>query len=60
MRTCSKCGCFCDPGDTINGVCTDCIEAERQEDERREMMRQMLRRNLAEQADGQLVMIYGK
>ncbi len=24
METCRVCGCRCDPGDTINGVCDDC------------------------------------
>ena len=57
MRTCRRCGGLCDPGDLVGDKCTDCIEEERLEEERREMTRQMLRRNLAEQVDGQLVMI---
>lgn len=60
MRTCNKCGCYCDPGDTVNGTCTDCIEAEQQEEERKDIIRQMLKRNIMEQSDGQLVMVYGK
>lgn len=24
MLTCRICGCYCDPADTINGVCDDC------------------------------------
>lgn len=27
MSNCRKCGCLCDPGDLINGVCDDCREA---------------------------------
>ena len=60
MRTCRGCGGLCDPGDLVGGICTDCIEEERLKEERREMTRQLLRRNLAEQPDGQLVMVYGK
>ncbi len=32
MLTCSKCGCFCDNADLINGICDDCREAERKEE----------------------------
>lgn len=30
---CRKCGCNCDPGDLINGVCEDCREDESEEEE---------------------------
>lgn len=28
MRRCDKCGCLCDPGDLVNGICDDCREEE--------------------------------
>lgn len=37
MIRCSACGCLCDPGDTINGVCDDC----RMEEDRREAAQEM-------------------
>ncbi len=37
MIRCSVCGCLCDPGDTVNGVCDDC----RIEEDRREATREM-------------------
>lgn len=36
MLTCSKCGCFCDNADLINGICDDCIEAERKEEQQKQ------------------------
>ena len=57
MSICRICGCRCDPGDLVNGVCDDCryeqIKAEVRERERQELFA----RNIKEQADGQLVMI---
>lgn len=35
MLTCRICGCYCDPSDLINGICDDCREAERREEERK-------------------------
>lgn len=32
MLRCRRCGCFCDPADTVNGVCDDCREEERKEE----------------------------
>ena len=54
MRVCIECGCYCDPGETINGVCIDCIEEEHQQEERRYIVRKMLARHIVEQVDGQL------
>lgn len=36
MMTCRICGCFCDPADTVNGVCDDCWEDIRYKKEKRE------------------------
>lgn len=58
MLTCKRCGCYCDPGDTVNGICEDCIEEENQLEIRREWNRKMLARNVVEQIDGQLVLNY--
>lgn len=43
MRRCDKCGCLCDPGDLVNGVCDDCRENERKQEENREMVVRMMR-----------------
>lgn len=58
---CHVCGASCDPGELENGVCFDCrVEArERKESRTLDNIRawnQMLRR----QADGQMVVNYGK
>lgn len=36
MLTCRICGCFCDPTDTVNGICDDCREDIRYKKEKRE------------------------
>lgn len=59
MSSCRKCGCRCDPGDLQGGVCDDCREEERQKDMQLEWRMDMLARNIAEQADGQLTMLVG-
>mgnify|MGYP006922129538 CR=1 FL=1 len=43
MRRCDKCGCLCDPGDLVNGICDDCREAERKQEENQEMLLRMMR-----------------
>ena len=57
MRKCEQCGCLCDPGDLQGGVCDDCREEYERQVQRNEDRRQMLARHIAEQEDGQLVMI---
>lgn len=59
MYQCNTCGCYADAGELRGGVCEDCIEEERQSEERRDWTRKMLARNIAEQSDGQLVLNYG-
>ena len=58
MRVCRTCGGYCDPGDIVGGICTDCLEAERELENRKEWNRKMFARNVVEQSDGQLVMCY--
>lgn len=43
MRRCDKCGCLCDPGDLRGGICDDCREAERKQEENQEMVLRMTR-----------------
>lgn len=43
MRRCEKCQCLCDPGDLINGVCDDCRESERKQEENQGMVLRMMR-----------------
>lgn len=43
MRRCDKCGCLCDPGGLVNGICDDCREAEQKKEENQEMLLQMMR-----------------
>lgn len=42
MVRCERCKCLCDPGDLVNGVCDDCWEEERQEQEKSEKLSKML------------------
>lgn len=56
MSNCRKCGCRCDSGDLIGGVCDDCREEERQMEIRSEWNRKLFSRNISEQPDGQLVL----
>lgn len=34
MIRCRCCGCFCDPGDTVNGICDECREEIEQEEQK--------------------------
>ena len=43
MLTCDRCGCFCDPGDLINGICDDCREAERKEEQWKQETERLMR-----------------
>ncbi len=43
MLTCIKCGCFCDNADLINGICDDCREAERKEEQRKQETERLMR-----------------
>lgn len=43
MLTCRICGCNCDPSDLINGVCDDCREAERREEQRKQEINRLMR-----------------
>lgn len=51
---CSSCGGLCDAGEFEGGRCLECRQEEREKEVRKEWTRQMLKRNLVEQADGQL------
>lgn len=42
MIRCERCKCLCDPGDLINGICDDCREEERREQEQNQKWGQML------------------
>lgn len=55
MYICKKCQGLFDAGELHGGVCDDCREAEEQEEVWRELNRQMRKRCIREQADGQLV-----
>ncbi len=61
---CHSCGGLCDAGELQNWVCYDC----RQEDikrmeahslQKRKELNQLIKAKYAEQADGQMVMMYG-
>lgn len=43
MLTCRICNCNCDPSDLINGVCDDCREQERREEEHNQQMQQLMK-----------------
>ena len=43
MPRCHICSCICDPGDLRNGVCDDCREEERKEQEREQAMDRLAR-----------------
>lgn len=58
MRVCSICGGYCDPGDLVGGKCYECREEEEEQEIRKEWNRKMLAQNIAEHADGQLVLNY--
>lgn len=42
MRRCERCGCLCDPGDLMNGICDDCRESEKKKEENQEMALRMM------------------
>lgn len=42
MERCRVCGCRCDPGDTINGVCDDCRMEEDRQMARRVLLAEMM------------------
>lgn len=42
MRRCDKCGCLCDPGDLLGGICDDCRQEERKQEEKQETALQMM------------------
>lgn len=43
MLTCRICHCNCDASDLINGVCDDCREQERKEEERKQQMQRLMK-----------------
>lgn len=43
MRRCEKCQCLCDLGDLVNGICDDCREKERKQEENQETLLRMMR-----------------
>ncbi len=57
MYQCKRCGGYADAGELRAGICEDCITEERQEEERKEWNRKMLAMCIAEQKDGQMVMV---
>lgn len=42
MRRCDKCGCLCDPGDLVNGICDDCRREERNNEDTTEQFWRMM------------------
>lgn len=57
MVRCKNCQCLCDPGDIIGGICDDCREDAIRQEERDEQHINIRKRSIAEQPDGQMVMI---
>ena len=57
MYECSRCKCLFDAGELHGGFCDDCREKEEQQEARKEWTRNILARNVAEQVDGQLVIV---
>ena len=57
MYICNRCGARCDAGELRAGICDDCREEDRQQEQRREMDRKMRESCITEQPDGQLVLI---
>lgn len=57
MYECEKCQGLFDAGELHGGICDDCREAEEQQDLQRELNRQMRKRCIREQEDGQLVFL---
>lgn len=61
---CYACGGLCDAGELENGVCYDCRQEDIKRMEARSLHKrmefnQLLKAKYAEQADGQMVMMYG-
>lgn len=46
MRRCDKCGCLCDPGDLLNGICDDCRGDERKKEDNEEQFQQLMYGNV--------------
>lgn len=57
MYQCSNCHGYFDAGELRRGVCDECMAAEYQEEEQRDCNRKMLAMCIAEQRDGQMVMV---
>lgn len=55
MYECEKCQGLFDAGELHGGICDDCREAEEQQERRRSDRMALLKSNLVEQEDGQLV-----
>ena len=55
MYECEKCQGLFDAGELHGGICDDFREAEEQQELQRELNRQMRKRCIREQEDGQLV-----
>ena len=57
MYQCRQCKGLFDAGELRGGVCEDCLEAERQQEEQKEQDRLMRKRCIMEQPDGQMALI---
>ncbi len=44
MNSCRICGCLCDPGDMVNGVCDDCRMENEERTVRQDQLFMMLNR----------------
>lgn len=55
MYECKICNGLFYAGELHGGICDDCREKETQEENRRELNRQMRKRCIREQGDGQLI-----
>lgn len=53
---CISCGGTCDAGELRGGKCLECRQAAAEREANKEWTRQMLKKSLVEQADGQMVM----
>ncbi len=57
MSKCRICGCLCDPGDIVGGICDDCRAEEERRSRKLDEYIDLRKRYLKEQADGQLVLV---
>ena len=57
MYQCKRCGGYVDAGELRAGICEDCTDETHREEERRDCNRKMLAMCIAEQKDGQMVMV---